>query len=155
MAELQIIGGPASNFVWACRIACAEKGVAYSLVSVMPHTPEIKAVHPLGKIPALRHGDVTLCESRAICTYIDRAFDGPPLLPADPAAAARIEQWISIVGGAVDQLFLRQYFAAYLFPGTPDGSPNRAVIDAVLPKMEPMFAMLDRAVAATGHLAGS
>jgi glutathione S-transferase len=44
----------------------------------MPHTPEIDAVHPLGKIPALRHGDVTLAESRAICFYIDHAFGGPP-----------------------------------------------------------------------------
>ena len=103
----------------------------------------------------MRHGDVTLCESRAICTYIDRVFDGPPLIPADAAAAARIEQWISIVCTAVDPLFLRQYFAAYLFPGTPDGSPNRSVIDAVVPKMEPIFGVLDRAVAATGHLAGA
>jgi glutathione S-transferase len=67
MAELQIIGGPASNFVWMCRIACIEKGVPYSVVSVMPHTPEVDAIHPLGKIPAICHGDVTLCESRAIC----------------------------------------------------------------------------------------
>jgi glutathione S-transferase len=154
MAELQIIGGPASNFVWACRIACAEKGVAYSLISVMPHTPEIKAVHPLGKIPAMRHGDVALCESRAICTYIDRAFDGPPLVPVDPLGAARCEQWISIVATGVDPVFLRQYLASYIFPGTPDGTPNRAGIDAALPKMAPLFAVLDTAVAKTGHLVG-
>jgi len=128
--------------------------VPYRLVAVMPHTPEVDAIHPLGKIPALRHGDVTLCESRAICLYIDRAFDGPPLTSADPLAAARIEQWISIVTTAIDPLFLRQYVAAYIFPGTQDGSPNRPVIDAALPKMKPLFALLDRAVAATGHLAG-
>ena len=40
MSELEIIGGPASNFVWVCRITCAEKGVPYKLTSVMPHTPE-------------------------------------------------------------------------------------------------------------------
>src|SRR6185312_11665841 len=67
MPELQIIGAPQSNYVWVSRLACHEKGVTYTLVPVMPHTPEVDAVHPLGKIPALRHGNVTLAESRAIC----------------------------------------------------------------------------------------
>ncbi|HUB96110.1 MAG TPA: glutathione S-transferase family protein [Stellaceae bacterium] len=153
MAELQIIGAVASNFVWMCRIACAEKGVPYSLVPAMPHSPEVDAIHPLGKIPAMRHGDVTLCESRAICGYVDRAFPGPALMPADPVAAAQIEQWASIVCTAIDPVFLRQYFGAYVFPGTADNSPDRARIDAALPKMEPLFDMLDRAVP-TGYLAG-
>ena len=153
MAELQIIGAPASNFVWACRIACAEKGVPYSLVPARPHTPEIDAIHPFGKIPGMRHGDVTLCESRAICAYIERAFDGPPLAPTDLVGAARCEQWVSMVCTTIDPVMLRMYFAAYIFPGTSDGSPNRQAIDAALPKMEPQFAVLDRAVAA-GHLAG-
>jgi len=153
MAELQIIGGAASNFVWMCRIVCVEKGVPYGVVSVMPHTPEVDAIHPLGKIPAMRHGDVTLCESRAICGYIDRVFPGPSLTPADPVTAAQVEQWLSIVCTAVDPVFLRQYFAAYAFPGTPDGKPDRARIDAALPKMEPLFAMLDRATA-SGYLTG-
>jgi glutathione S-transferase len=155
MAELQIIGGPASNFVWVARIACMEKGVAYALIPVMPHTPEIDALHPFGKIPAMRHGDVTLCESRAICAYIDRAFDGPPLTSRDPVIAAQIEQWISIVCTHLDPLWLRQYVAANIFPGTADGSPDRIRIDAALPKMASQFAVMDRAVAKTGHLVGN
>ena len=144
MPELEIIGGPASNFVWTCRIACAEKRVPYKLVSVMPHTPEVDAIHPLGKIPAMRYGDVTLCESRAICAFIDRMFDGPPLVPADPIAAARVEQWLSIVNTAIDPVWVRQYVGAgYLFPGTPDKSPNRAAIEAALPKMEKQFPVMD------------
>jgi glutathione S-transferase len=137
-----------------CRIACAEKGVPYRLVPVMPHTPEVDAIHPFGKIPALRHGDITLCESRAICAYVERAFDGPSLMPADPVGAASCEQWISIVCTTIDPVMLRTYFAAYIFPGTPDGSPNRPAIEAALPKMETQFAVLDRAVAARGHLVG-
>ena len=41
-----------------------------------------------------------------------------------------------------------------LFPGTADGSPNRAGIDAALPKMPPLFALLDKQLAKTGYLAG-
>jgi glutathione S-transferase len=155
MPELQIIGVPQSNYVWVCRIACAEKGVPYSLVPVTPHTPEVDAIHPFGKIPAMRHGDVTLCESRAICFYIDHAFTGPPLAPREPVAGACTEQWISLVNTAIDPLVVRQYLGGYFFPGTPDGGPNRAVIDAALPKMEAQFSVLDRAVGKTGHLVGN
>src|SRR5690349_9225724 len=43
MSDLQIIGAPASNFVWVTRLACAEKGVPYTLVPTPPHTPEVNA----------------------------------------------------------------------------------------------------------------
>jgi glutathione S-transferase len=154
MPTLQIIGAPQSNFVWACRIACGEKEVPYDLQPVFPHTPEVDAIHPFGKIPVMRHGDVTLCESRAILYYIDHAFPGAPLAPRDPAGAARVEQWISLHNTAIDPLLLREYGVAYFFPGTPDGSPNREKIDAALPKMGAHFALLDGAVAKTGYLVG-
>ena len=154
MAELQIIGAAPSNFVWVTRIACVEKGVPYTHVQVMPHTPEVDVIHPLGKIPAMRHGDVTLCESRAIIRYIDRAFDGPSLTPRDPVAAARVEQWTSILCTATDPLLLRQYYALYVMAARSGGNPDRAAVEELVTKMEPHFAMLDSAVSGTGHLVG-
>jgi glutathione S-transferase len=153
MADLELIGGAASNFVWACRIALAEKGVPYKHVATMPHTPEVDAIHPFGKIPVMRHGAVELCESRAICRYIDDVFPGPRLVPADPVLAAQVEQWVSIVNTHIDPVWLRQYLRAFVFPKTADGSPERGTIDAALPAMERQFAVMDRAVAA-GHLVG-
>jgi glutathione S-transferase len=103
----------------------------------------------------MRHGDVTLGESRAICGYIERMFDGPPLIPADPIKAAQVEQWVSILNTAIDPVWIRQYVAAYVFPGTPDKSPNRAAIEAALPKMEKQFAVMDAAVTNGFLAAGS
>jgi glutathione S-transferase len=154
MPELQIIGAPQSNYVRVVRIACAEKGAPYTLVPVAPHSPEVDAIHPFGKIPVMVHGDVTLAESRAICFYIDHAFDGPPLTPRDPVKGARTEEWISHVNTTIDPLLVRQYLLAYFFPRDPERRPDRAAIDAVLPSMEKHFAVLDRAVARTGHLVG-
>jgi glutathione S-transferase len=154
MPELQIIGAPQSNYVCVVRIACHEKGVPYTLVPAVPHSPEVDAIHPFGKIPVMRHGDVTLSESRAIGYYIDHTFDGPVLVPRHPVDGARTEEWISLVNTHIDPLLVRQYLGAHFFSGTPDGSPNRAAIDAALPKMEQHFAVLDRAVAKTGHLVG-
>jgi glutathione S-transferase len=154
MPELEIIGAPQSNYVCVTRIACHEKGVPYSLVPARPHSAEVDAIHPFGKIPVMRHGEVRLCESRAICCYIDKAFAGPPLTPGNPAEDAEVEQWISLVNTAIDPLLVRRYLRAYVFPDTADGSPDRAAIEAALPEMEKQFALLDRAVAGTGHLVG-
>jgi glutathione S-transferase len=154
MAELQIIGASPSNFVWVTRIVCIEKGVPYKHVQVMPHTPEVDAIHPFGKIPVMRHGEVTLCESRAIIAYIDRTFDGPSLVPRDPIAATQVEQWVSMVCTTIDPLWIRQYYAAYVLTARAGREPDRAQIDAVIPKMAPQFDIMDRAVGKTGHLVG-
>ena len=152
MSTLEIIGTPQSNYVRVVRMACEEKGVPYTLVPERPHTPDVDAIHPFGKIPVMRHGDVELCESKAIATYIDRVFDGPKVIPEEPKAAARVEQWVSLGNVEFDRLMIRQYVVGYAF--ARDGKPDMAAIGAAAEKMKPQVAVLDRAVAATGYLAG-
>ena len=135
MPELQIVGTAHSNFTWTTRILCVEKGVPYVHVQLRPHTPEVQRISPFGLIPVMRHGDVQVFEARAICTYIDRAFPGPSLIPSDPVKAALIEQWVSAVTTSVDRLLMRQYVLKHATPGTPDGKPDRAAIDAALTLM--------------------
>jgi glutathione S-transferase len=154
MATLEIIGAPQSNFVRTARIACEEKGVPYTLNPARPHSPDVNAISPFGKIPVMRHGDLALCETKAICSYIDLAFDGPPLLPRDPVGVARAEQWISMVNTGFDLMLVRQYLIAYFFSGLPDGAPDRARIEAALPKMHEQFALLDRELGTRQYLAG-
>ena len=154
MAELEIIGVARSTYVWTCRIACAEKGVPYVHTRGWPGTPEMRALHPFGKIPAMRHGSLVLYESKAICTYVDRAFPGPRLIPEEPVAQALVEQWVSVVNTVVDPLCIRRYLHAHVFPGTPDGAPDRAAVAAALPGLREQLGFLDRSVAPTGHLVG-
>ena len=94
------------------------------------------------------------CESKAICSYIDAAFPGPPLIPRESAAMAKTEQWISCVNATIDPLLVRHYILGYAFPGTPDGGPDRKRIDAALVNMPAQFAVLEKAVA-SGHLVGN
>jgi glutathione S-transferase len=37
-------------------------------------TPDYLAVNPMGKVPALKHGDVVITENAAICTYLADEF---------------------------------------------------------------------------------
>jgi glutathione S-transferase len=152
MPPIEIIGIPQSNFVWATRIAAGEKGVPHVNLPLPPGHPDLAALHPLGRVPVLRQGDVVLAESRAIMVFIDQAFDGPPLMPRDPAAAARAEQWVSLIVTAAEPALIRQHLFAYLFPGTPDGRPDPAKVAATLPAMERYLAVLDGALA--GGFAG-
>lgn len=152
MPELEIIGAPWGNFVRTARMACVEKGVPYRLTIVRPQSPEVTAISPFGLVPCMRHGDLAICESRAICAYIDHAFEGPPLVPRDPAAMAITEQWIALVMTTIDPVLARQYIVAYL--NAPDGQPDPATIEALRPRMQACFDTLETRLAATPYLAG-
>ena len=152
MAVLEIIGAPWGNFVRTARMACLEKGAPYTLTIVRPSDPEVAAIHPFRLVPCMRHGDLALAESRAICTYIDQAFDGPPLVPRDPRGAAITEQWIAMVLTTIDPVLARTYITAYL--NAPGGVPDPAVIEAILPKMRKVFSVLDDTFASRPYLAG-
>ena len=119
---LEIVGFPRSNFVRAVRMVAEEKGVAYELVAEMPHSDVVKGLNPTGKIPAMRHDGLELCESLAIARYIDDAFDGPKMIPENPKAAAPVNRFTAFAATEVDQLLMRNYVVEYAFHKDEDGN---------------------------------
>jgi len=102
MSTIIVHGIPGSPYVRKPLLVCEEKGVPYRLAAMAFGTgantsPDYLALQPFGRIPAIEHGDFKLYECQAIARYIDRAFDGPSLTPADPRAAARMDQVMNIV----------------------------------------------------------
>jgi len=153
MADLEIIGVPFSNYVRSIRMLCEEKGVPYTLIPSRPHSDDVKAIHPAGQVPCLRHGDLTLFESKAIATYIDKAFGGPKLIPEDARGAALTEQWVSYGNAQVDRQVMREFVVPTAFADKEKG-PDMARINAALPKIEQILGVLDKALAKDGHLVG-
>jgi glutathione S-transferase len=153
MAELEIIGVPFSNYVRAIRMLCEEKGVPYKLNPAMPHSPDVKAINPAGQVPCMRHGDVQLFESKAIATYIDKAFGGQKLIPEDALGAARCEQWVSFGNVKVDRWIMREFVVPSVFFDKAKG-PDTANINAAVPEIDKVVKVLDEALAKTGHLVG-
>lgn len=90
MADIEIYGAPQSTYVRIAWMTCEEKNAPYVIRPAAPHSAVVLAIHPFGRIPVMRHGDVELFESKAIATYIDRTFEGPMLIPADAYGAARV-----------------------------------------------------------------
>jgi glutathione S-transferase len=152
MPKPEIIGSARSTYTWAVCMVCEEKGIEYVLVERPLRAPEILAIHPLGKMPVLRHGPVELFESKAIATYLDRSFPGPHVFPSDPWRAALTEQWVSLVNTVMDRTLIRTYLFAYIAAKTADGGPDREAINAVMPILREQLGILDRAVAKTGYL---
>jgi len=150
---LEIIGIPQSNFVRTVRMAAQEKGVDYELVPEPPHSAPVKSIHPFGLVPVMRHDGLALAESQAIARYIDTAFDGPALIPTEPRAAAPVNQWMSLVASAVDQLIMRRYVVQYIFNKDADGNVVRTEIDQAVKRFPRLFEKLANAVG-DGHLAG-
>ena len=153
MATLVIHGTPLSTYVRTCRMACLEKGVPYELDPLAPQSPEQKAMQPWGSVPAMTHGDVRMYESLAICNYIDHAFDGPPLQPADPLANARCWQWTSVFiqylyRPAIDIVLQRLVVPAQ------GGEPDEALVASSVPKSDTALDALDGALEGAAHFAG-
>lgn len=153
MAELEIIGVPFSNYVRSVRMLCEEKGVPYKLNPALPHTPEVKAIHPAGQVPCMKHGDVALFESAAIAAYIDKAFAGPKLIPEDTVAQAQHAQWISYGNVKADRWIMREFVVPQVFFDKAKG-PDTAKIEAAVPEIGKVCKALDAALAKTGHLVG-
>jgi glutathione S-transferase len=62
-----------------------EIGQSYR-TEVLDYATSMKApaylnINPMGKVPALRHGDVVVTETAAICTYLADAFPAAQLAP--------------------------------------------------------------------------
>ena len=115
MPEVEIIGPAPSTYTRVARMVCEEKAIPYELKQSLPHSPDVDAIHPFGKVPVMRHGDFELCESKAIATYLDLSFPGPKLIPTEPRHAALTEQWVSLVNTKMDGTLVRTYLLELCF----------------------------------------
>ncbi len=154
MATLIIHGIPLSTYVRTCRMALMEKGAPYELDPLAPQSAEQLEKHPWGSVPAMSHGDVRMYETLAICNYIDRVFDGPPLQPVDPLANARCWQWTSVFiqylyRPAIDIVLQR------LIVPAQGGEPDEALVESSVPKSDKALAALDGALDGSACFAGA
>ena len=59
------------------------------------------AVNPMGKVPAIRHGDCVVTEAAAICAYLADAFPNAGLAPPTDARADYY-RWLFFAAGPVE-----------------------------------------------------
>jgi glutathione S-transferase len=88
-----------------------ELGVPYERVHVdilsgAQDAPAYRAIHPMGKVPALVDGEMTVSEQGAICTWLADRFPGKKMAPAidDPARGDYL-RWMFFEGNCIEPAF--------------------------------------------------
>ncbi|GAB3271201.1 glutathione S-transferase family protein [Parahaliea aestuarii] len=90
---ITLYGFPFSNYHNMVKHALLFKGLAFEEAIVYPGSPELAAVNPLGKVPAMRTAQGTqLSESSVLLEYLEDAHPQPALLPRNPEDRARVRR---------------------------------------------------------------
>jgi glutathione S-transferase len=77
--------------------------------------PEYLAINPMGKVPAIKHGDAVVTEVAAICAYLADAFPEADLAPA-PADRADYYRWLFFAAGPVEAAITDKYLGVEVAP---------------------------------------
>jgi glutathione S-transferase len=90
----------------APHITLEEAGADYEPVRVTlakgeQNTPEYRRINPKGRVPALADGDFVVTENPAILRFIGRRFPSAELLPEDPKAEARLNEWLAWLSSTI------------------------------------------------------
>lgn len=96
---IKLLGKPTSINVRKVMWALAETGLPYERDDWgdgfrATNVPEFLALNPNAMVPVLVDGDFVLWESNSICRYLAGKVGRTDLLPTDPQARARVEQWM-------------------------------------------------------------
>lgn len=116
---ITLCGTAISNYYNKVKLALLEKGIAFQeeLVNTGSKDEAVLSCSPLGKVPFIRTPQGALCESEAIMAYLEAIQPTPPLLPADPYAAAKVRE-LSIFVDLHLELVARELYAQAFFGGT-------------------------------------
>ena len=90
-----------------CRMLLSMLGLDYERVDVSLQkgehkTPAFLAMNPLGQVPVLTDGDVTVRDSGAILVYLATKYGDENWLPRDPAGLAEIVAWLSFAANEIN-----------------------------------------------------
>jgi glutathione S-transferase len=152
---MKLYGHPGSPFVRKALVLLEEKGIPYEneiLVSIPGRkSPELLALHPLGKIPVLRDGDVVVPDSSVIGAYLEKKHPSPALYPADPAELARalfLEEYADTrMFEVLNPILFERVVKRFAMQQEPDEARVRSFFEGELP---PVLDYLETQAPATG-----
>ena len=149
---LKILGKPASINVRKVLWLCEELDVPYELEPYgqgyePTDTPGFRALNPNALVPVLLDGDVVLWESNTICRYLAATHGRDDLLPREPLARARVEQWMDWQLGDLNNAWRYAFMSLVRqSPAHRDPQALAASVDA----WNRLVAILDEQLSRTG-----
>lgn len=152
----------ATRNIWLCD----ELGVPFTLVPVIQFdqaaspgavgitlnskSPEFLKVNPNGHIPSIDDDGLILHESLAINLYLAKKHGGP-LAPANLAEDGLMTMWTA---WALTEIDPRSIQIVYNRVAKPPAERDAKAADAAVAELKAPFAVLDKALAASGYVVG-
>ena len=154
---IKAYGVHGSPYVRKVFIALDIKDVTYEIVRQMPFSgdTEYLKINPLGKVPSLVDGDLTLCDSKVICQYLDDAYPEPRLYPMKPNDWAMALWYEDLAGGRVSELAARIFFQRFMRPLAFKQEPDEELIARIIERdLPPMLDYLEGQIPTEGFIFG-
>lgn len=151
---MKVHGVHGSPFVRKVLVTLELKGIAYEMVAQMPFSgdQEYLKINPLGKIPTLVDGDLTLGDSKIICQYLEDVHPDPALYPTTPADKARAKWFDDLACGKLAELAAGIFFQRYMRPRAFQQEPDEELIEKIIDKkLPPMLDYLESQISNDGH----
>jgi glutathione S-transferase len=131
--SLTLGGFAASNYFNKAKLALLEKEIPFTEELAWPsQDAAFLDVSPRGKVPFLRVGGTTLCESQVIVEYLEDAFPARPLYPADALERGRCRELIQILELHVELVARRLYPSVLFGMPLPDQLKDQVAADLKL-----------------------
>jgi glutathione S-transferase len=149
MSDLVVYGFPRSTFVNVVRLMLTHKEVPYTFHDLEPEMgkPSHLTLHPINRVPILRHGDFTVYETSAIVGYLEDTFPNPGLQPTSARDRARMTQWVSSINSYYyPYMIYHVTHERLVFPELGIASDEKVVAHA-LPKVEVGLQVAERQLA--------
>ena len=106
-------------------------------------TPAYRAINPMGKVPALRHGDVVVTEVAAICAYLADAFPQAGLAPAvGDKLRGPYYRWLFFNAGPLEYATVNKSFQ-FVVPKEREGQVGYGNYDLAMSTLEGALANRD------------
>lgn len=107
--------------------------------------PAYLAINPMGKVPAIRHGEAVVTECAAICAYLADAFPEAGLAPP-PGERAAYYRWLFFAAGPLEAAVVNRALGVEV-PAEKERMVGYGTFTAVMDT-------LAQAVAGDGYIAG-
>ena len=117
-----------------------------------PQSEAFLKMNPMGKVPVIRDGEVTLFESAAILRYLAASYGDARFWPADPARRAPLDMWAEWGKNTFTEVVLRIF---YHDVRTPPDQRDPAYLEAAVTALIPLAGMLDTRLTGRDWIGGA
>jgi glutathione S-transferase len=157
MSKLKVHGRATSSNVQTVMWAAAELGLDVERFDVGGafggnNTDAYRAMNPMGLVPTLQDGEVTLFESCAIVRYLAARYGDEDFWPKDPAVRGLLDQWAEWAKGTFARAVIYDVFWTLI--RTPAASRDMDALAAGIDNASKLAVMLDARLVDGAFLAG-